>query len=99
MLLEDLKAQIASELGWSVRSRWLTLLMNRVYHPEEVSVYFAEGNQVLTRQLFRQVVKDFFTWDHLTSLPLTGSEAETFRSLEGRVLRLEVPLEQESEAS
>jgi len=73
--------------------------MNRVYHTEEVCVYFAKSYQVLARQLLRQIVKDFFTRDNLTSLPLTWSEAETLRSLKRRVLLLEVPFKQESEAS
>ena len=99
MLLEDLKAQVAVELGWAVRASWLAFLMNGIDHAKEVSVHLAERDQILRRQLPRQVREDVVAWDHLSALPLARSETEALRGLNWRVLRLQVPLEQEGEAS
>ena len=99
MLLEDLKAQVAVELGWAVRAGWLAFLMNGIDHAKEVSVHLAERDQILRGELPRQVREDVVAWDHLGALPLAWSEAEALRGLYWRVLRLQVPLEQESEAS
>ena len=99
MLLEDLKAQVAVELGWAVRASWLAFLVNGIDHAKEVSVHLAERDQVLRRQLPRQIGKDVVAWDHLSTLPLAWPETEAFRGLNWRVLRLQVPLEQEGEAS
>ena len=99
MLLEDLQAQVAVELGRGVRASWLAFFVNGVNHAKEVSVHLAERNQVLRGELPRQVGEDVVTWNYLRALRLARPETEALRCLNWRVLRLQVPLEQEGEAS
>ena len=74
--------------------------MNGIDHAKEVCVNLAQRNEILAWQLLRQIQEDFLTGNHLTSLPLAWTKLEALRSFERHwILLLDVPLEQESEAS